>query len=117
MSLQELMFLKSSSWTPCSQRTKLLTIEERYWWLTNLVSLPEVRQIVGSKDKLPPKWRAVTNEKIGLVILSLDPSINYTCLEDIWKQNKIIIDDVFAYVVVAEIVKSNDIEQPSIVEA
>lgn len=58
-------------------KNKLLTIKERYWRLTNLVSLPEVRQTVGSKDKLPPKWRTVTHEKTGLVIPSLDPSVNY----------------------------------------
>lgn len=44
-------------------------------------------------------------------------SFNYTCLEDMWKRNEIIIDDVFSSVMAIKIVKSDEIEPRSVVEA
>ena len=37
-------------------------------------------------------------------------SVHYSCLDEIWNRNKIIIDDVFIFAVASEIMKSDDIE-------
>ncbi|KAM2052997.1 hypothetical protein ACFX1T_002692 [Malus domestica] len=47
---------------------------------------------------------------------SKEISINYACTNELWDQNEIIIDDMFAFVVATEIILSDDIEPHSVDE-
>ncbi|KAM2222834.1 hypothetical protein ACFXTI_016937 [Malus domestica] len=47
---------------------------------------------------------------------SKEISINYACTNELWDQNEIIIDDMFAFVVATEIILSDDIEPRSVDE-
>ena len=47
---------------------------------------------------------------------SKEISINYAYTNELWDRNKIIIDDMFAFVVATEIILSDDIEPRSIDE-
>ena len=45
---------------------------------------------------------------------SKEISINYACTNELWDQNEIIIDDMFAFAVATEIILSDDIEPRSV---
>ncbi|KAM1346509.1 hypothetical protein PS2_035510 [Malus domestica] len=47
---------------------------------------------------------------------SKEISINYACTNELWDQNAIIIDDMFAFVVATEIILSDDLEPRSVDE-
>ncbi|KAM1848657.1 hypothetical protein ACFX14_012762 [Malus domestica] len=47
---------------------------------------------------------------------SKEISINYACTNELWDQNEIIIDDMFAFAVATEIILSDDIEPRSVDE-
>ncbi|KAM1281778.1 hypothetical protein ACFX2H_022210 [Malus domestica] len=47
---------------------------------------------------------------------SKEISINYACTNELWDQNEIIIDDMFAFAVATEIILSDDIEPYSVNE-
>ncbi|KAM1174892.1 hypothetical protein ACFX19_027954 [Malus domestica] len=43
-------------------------------------------------------------------------SINYACTNELWDQNEIIIDDMFAFAIATEIILSDDLEPRSVDE-
>ncbi|KAM2891650.1 hypothetical protein COP2_009915 [Malus domestica] len=47
---------------------------------------------------------------------SKEISINYTCTNELWNRNEIIIDDMFAFAVATEIILSDDLEPRSVDE-
>ncbi|BBH08880.1 transposable element gene, partial [Prunus dulcis] len=53
---------------------------------------------------------------VATVPESQEISINYTSTDELWSRNEMIIDDIFAFSVAAEIIKDDDIEPCSINE-
>ncbi|KAM1093721.1 hypothetical protein ACFX1Q_009540 [Malus domestica] len=47
---------------------------------------------------------------------NLEISVNYAVLDEVWNQNKMIVDDALAYTVVTDIMLSDDIEPRSVDE-
>lgn len=97
MSLQGLIFIKSSlSNDVFPKNMSFLTNEERYWWSTILVS-----PIWSKAD--PLIWKTSFLEKVldtgpnNPNLENFEIYVNYTSLENMWKCNEIIIDDVSAY--------------------
>ncbi|BBG94674.1 transposable element gene [Prunus dulcis] len=71
---------------------------------------PKEGQVLLDKENVIGETSA---PKVATVPESQEISINYTSTDELWSRNEMIIDDIFAFSVAAEIIKDDDIE-PSV---
>ncbi|BBH05089.1 Disease resistance protein CC-NBS-LRR class family [Prunus dulcis] len=74
---------------------------------------PKEGQVLLDKENVIGETSA---PKVATVPESQEISINYTSTDELWSRNEMIIDDIFAFSVAAEIIKDDDIEPCSINE-
>ncbi|BBH03062.1 Disease resistance protein CC-NBS-LRR class family [Prunus dulcis] len=74
---------------------------------------PKERQVLPEKENFIGE---TSGPGVATIPESQEISINYTSTDELWSRNEIIIDDIFAFSVAAEIIKDDDIEPCSINE-
>ncbi|KAI5323252.1 hypothetical protein L3X38_032324 [Prunus dulcis] len=72
---------------------------------------PQEGQVLPEKENVLDETSA---PEMAAVLESQEISINYTSTNELWNRNEMIIDDIFAFLVAAEIIKDDDIELCSI---